>query len=116
MTRMWMGDPKTMCKNHLLGEHKEIHQLLGSLKKGFNVDGYVRNNCIEINSIERRHNELVVEMTARGWNHWSPIITQDEIKNLATHLKPEVVSYKIDVFSSDLDRFGRCSVCNKMKC
>jgi len=112
MTRMWMGDPKTMCRNHLLGEHKEIHQLVGSIRKGYSVTGYIRNNCIEITSIQSRHDALVDEMNRRGYQHLSPIVSQEIIAGLVTYLKDDEINYKVDVVSSDADRFNRCVECN----
>ena len=32
--RMWMLPPAGMCRKHLLGEHVELHMLLGSLRRG----------------------------------------------------------------------------------
>jgi hypothetical protein len=46
--RMWMVPTKIMCDKHLLGEHVEHHMFLGSLKQGFNLDGYVKNNLFEL--------------------------------------------------------------------
>lgn len=34
MTRMWMVDPAAMCQQHRLGEHKEIHELVGFVRGG----------------------------------------------------------------------------------
>lgn len=39
--RMWMLPPETMCRKHLLGEHVELHMLLGSLRRGKNIDGFL---------------------------------------------------------------------------
>ena len=117
MTRMWMTDPKIMCRNHLLGEHKEIHQLLGSLKKGYSVKGYVDNNCIEITSIVSRHDRIVEEMLSRGYNHMSPIhFTQSEINSYSVALyPPEHINYKVDADLSLQDLLKRCSKCNSNK-
>lgn len=114
MTRMWMVDVKIMCNQHLLGEHKEIHQLVGTLKKGYSVGGYVKNNCIEISSIEARHNEIVEEMKKRGMNgHKSPILSQDEIDELASYLPANVIEYKVNVKASLLDLIERCGYCHE---
>lgn len=110
-----MGQPRTMCRNHLLGEHKEIHQLLGQLKRGMSISGYITNNCIEISSIEKRHNSIVKEMKSRGYNHHSPILKQGSINKLASYLPEKEQTYKIDIESSDQDRFGRCSKCLELK-
>lgn len=115
MTRMWMTDPSIMCRNHLLGEHKEIHQLLGSLRKKYNIQGYINHNCIEITSIKARHDALVNEMKKRGYNHRSPInITQKEInEHLTTHLTKEQINYKIHKQSSLMDLLNRCEKCKE---
>ena len=71
--RMWMTDPRGMCRQHLLGEHVELHMFLGSLKKGIDFDGYVVNNLVEPAAFAERHAALVAEMEARGYNHQSPL-------------------------------------------
>lgn len=112
MTRMWMINPKYMCRNHLLGEHKEIHQLLGTLKKGFRVTKYVKNNCIEITSMKERHDLLVQEMESRGYNHKSPLISQEEINELSKYLPEKHRNYKINFVHSFLDLVERCPKCS----
>jgi hypothetical protein len=71
---MWMVDPAIMCRQHLLGEHRELHALLGVVTKtmSWNLDGYVRNNLIEMESLAPRHEAIAAEMVARGYNHQSP--------------------------------------------
>ncbi len=49
--RQWLCDPKILCNKHLLGEHVEHHMFVGTLKAKKNVDGYVRNNLLEISSL-----------------------------------------------------------------
>lgn len=39
--RMWMLPPETMCRKHLLGEHVELHMLLGTMKRGRRIDGFL---------------------------------------------------------------------------
>lgn len=72
-----MVDPKIQCKQHLLGEHNEIHLLTGSLRKKRSIHGYVVNNCVELSSMKKRHDELVEEMVRRGYNHESPLVVPD---------------------------------------
>ena len=45
--RMWMLPPETMCRKHLLGEHVELHMLLGSLRRGKNIDGFLAGKLVE---------------------------------------------------------------------
>lgn len=71
--RMWMVDPRGMCRKHLLGEHVELHMLQGSIRKGIDLDGFVVNNLLEAGAMQVRHAALVEEMRARGYNHASPL-------------------------------------------
>ena len=71
--RMWLVDPRLMCSQHLLGEHVEIHMLVGSLNRKKNIDGFLRDGLVELRSIRRRHAELVIEMRRRGFRHHSPL-------------------------------------------
>ena len=71
--RMWLVDPRLMCSQHLLGEHVELHMLVGSLNRNKNIDGFLRDGLVELRSIRRRHAELVEEMIHRGFRHQSPL-------------------------------------------
>ena len=71
--RMWMVNPKTMCRNHLLGEHVECHMFVGTIKRGKNIQGYLNKGLLEIHSLQSRHEELVEEMLRRGYRHNSPL-------------------------------------------
>ena len=48
MTRMWMVPPVILCRQHLLGCHKEIHFLLGHLAKQKSITGWIKHDCIEL--------------------------------------------------------------------
>ncbi len=80
--RMWLVDPAILCKSHLLGEHRELHALVGIIRSGKSLEGYVRNGLIETDYIQRRHEELVAEMEKRGYNHKSPLDYSDRDDNL----------------------------------
>lgn len=56
--RMWMLPPETMCRKHLLGEHVELHMLLGSLRRGKNIDGFLAGKLVDPRRMFRRHEEL----------------------------------------------------------
>ena len=73
--RMWLVDPRVMCSQHLLGEHVELHMLVGSLNRDKNIAGFLRDGLVELRSIRRRHAELVAEMQRRGFVHKSPLPT-----------------------------------------
>lgn len=109
MTRMWMVDPTKLCKNHLLGEHKEIHQLLGSVRKDHSLDGFVRNKLIQPGSVVKRHSELVVEMKRRGYNHHSDILDSDVslINNYPEYTKLA----KVSIVENEVELKNRCLLC-----
>ena len=75
--RQWMVDPSIMCQKHLCGEHLEHHMLLGTLRKGIKVDGYLKNNLFEPRSLFERHKAISEEMIRRGYKHQSPLIEED---------------------------------------
>jgi hypothetical protein len=68
-----MVDPGIMCRQHLLGEHVEIHIFIGTINRGNSVKGYLEKGLLEIHSLYGRHDELVREMESRNCRHNSPI-------------------------------------------
>jgi hypothetical protein len=71
--RMWMVNPKRMCRKHLLGEHVELHMLLGSLRKNRSIQGFLDAGLLQPQAVNQRHEALVEEMEARGYKHSSPL-------------------------------------------
>jgi hypothetical protein len=98
-----MVDPAIMCRQHLLGEHKEIHMLVGSIRKGKSLNGYLERGLIEPQGIEKRHEEIVREMLARGYNHKSPLgeISEDTPRGFVPR------------FDSELELIMRCKKCRQ---
>lgn len=106
--RMWMVNPQVMCRQHLLGEHLEIHMLRGNIVKGKSVFGYIMNGLIEFNSLFERHNELVNEIKLRGYNHKSPL-KDFVVKNGSDLLRQSKVNKK----KSLKELLYRCKECRK---
>ena len=69
--RMWMINPKILCKQHLLGEHVEIHMLVGTINLNKSINGYIKKGLVEVHNLYSRHEELVEEMKNRRFNHFS---------------------------------------------
>ena len=101
-------DPKILCRNHLLGEHYECHLFIGHLRKKRRIDGYIKNNLVEIKKIVQRHGELANEMIRRGMNHKSPLSLCD-VPDLS-YLCEEYLNYKID-YDLCLEDTLRCEEC-----
>ena len=95
-----MVDPKKLCRQHLLGEHKELHQLVGSLRKGKSIQGHLDRGQVEVHSIDTRHTELVNEMIARGYKHRSPLKTYKKFK-----------AGKVNVLENERELERRCKNC-----
>lgn len=100
--RMWMIDPRILCRKHLLGEHGEIHKHRHNFVKKHRMEG--RRGQIEPKAMKKRHDELAKEMTNRGYNHKSPFIQPD-----TSHL-PNMEVDKKESLSLLLER---CSECKK---
>jgi len=62
-----------MCDRHLLGEHVELHMLVGSLRRKKTLTGFLEGGLVELHSIRSRHTDLVLEMKSRGFRHASPL-------------------------------------------
>jgi hypothetical protein len=71
--RMWLVNPKIMCRQHLLGEHVEIHMFIGAISRGQSVKGYLQKGLLEVHSLYFRHGELVEEMKRRNYRHRSDL-------------------------------------------
>lgn len=103
--RMWLGiDPKRLCRKHLLGEHVEMHMLVGSINKGTSIEGYVTSGLINPFIIRERHDDIAAEMVRRGYNHKSPLPSF----KLPTGLVP---SYNFRAVERDLAT--RCVDCRR---
>jgi len=104
--RMWMVNPKILCRKHLLGEHGELHKFIPSFKKHRSVAG--RIGQIELSKYKIRHDDLAEEMLNRGYKHQSPLNPPD-----FTYLPQEHYEATVDIKKSLQDLCTRCSECKK---
>ena len=68
-----MVNPRIMCRQHLLGEHAEIHMFVGAIDRDYSVKGYLGRGLLEVHNLYERHKELVKEMKRRDYRHNSEI-------------------------------------------
>jgi DNA-binding MarR family transcriptional regulator len=68
-----MVNPRIMCRQHLLGEHAEIHMFIGTISRVKSVKGYLEKGLLEVHNLYSRHEELVEEMKRRGYSHSSDV-------------------------------------------
>ena len=74
--RIWDISPKKLCRNHLLGEHRELHAIWSVLvngKKGYAHHPETLRWKGKLKALYGRHDALVVEMSNRGYRHCSPL-------------------------------------------
>ena len=104
---MWLVEPSKMCRKHLLGEHVEMHMLLGTLQKGKSIKGYINNNLIEPLKLKERHDELAREIRRRGYSHNSPL---DYESSIFDYIKEDKY-FKINKIAAYAELLRRCSDC-----
>lgn len=74
--RIWDVPPSHLCRQHLLGEHRELHGLWNILtqgKVGYSRHPETRRWEGRLAALYRRHESLVEEMARRGYRHGSPL-------------------------------------------
>lgn len=101
--RMWGIAPKKLCRQHLLGEHAEMHMFVGCIKKGISINGYVDGGLVEVQKIKPRHDLLASEMKRRGMHHCSPLF-----------LRTKMRAGKLNVRANIKDLAKRCRECRKL--
>jgi hypothetical protein len=74
--RVWDIHPEKLCRQHLLGEHRELHGIWSILTRG--KKGYANHPETlrwkgRLKALYKRHDGLVREMTSRGYKHHSPL-------------------------------------------
>jgi hypothetical protein len=77
--RVWDIPPKQLCRNHLLGEHREIHAIWSILvhhKKGYANHPETRRWKGKQKALYLRHERIVREMLTRKYRHLSPLEKQ----------------------------------------
>lgn len=101
--RMWMTDPRIMCRQHLLGEHVELHMTVGALNLGTSIKGYLASDLLEPQNLKSRHTELVTEMASRGYHHKSPL----------PELAADPPSHNLDRDAAKAELLRRCPECRE---
>jgi hypothetical protein len=74
--RIWDIPPKCLCRQHLLGEHRELHaiwKILIENKVGYSKHPETIRWKGKLRALYLRHEQLVVEMTKRGYKHNSKL-------------------------------------------
>lgn len=81
MTRMDMhADPRDLCRQHLLSNHNECHQLAGYARSAdadtaalTKLFGHAARGQIDLTRLQEWHDALARELERRGYDHDSPL-------------------------------------------
>ena len=107
--RMWMLPPRFLCRQHLLGEHSELHKHRPTFEKQHSISGRITPKVTsEPESMASRHDELVREMLRRGYNHNSPFEQPD-----LSYLPDYERDAKVNQAESLKDLVSRCPACRE---
>ena len=74
--RIWDIPTDRLCRNHLLGEHRELHaiwKIITENKLGYAHHPEIQRWREKLMALYIRHDDLVNEMKIRGYNHNSPL-------------------------------------------
>ncbi|MYA77968.1 MAG: pyrimidine dimer DNA glycosylase [Gemmatimonadetes bacterium] len=74
--RIWDLPPEILCRQHLLGEHRELHGLWNVItlgKKGYREHPETKRWVGRLAALYDRHEALVAEMQRRGYRHNTPL-------------------------------------------
>ncbi len=74
--RIWDMPPNKLCRNHLLGEHRELHAMwtvITEKKKGYSFHPETLRWKGKLHALYLRHEKLTSEMIRRGYSHHSPL-------------------------------------------
>jgi hypothetical protein len=74
--RIWDIPPERLCRNHLLGEHRELHAIWSILinnKKGYAHHPETERWRGKQKALHFRHEALVKEMIRRNYRYRSPL-------------------------------------------
>ena len=74
--RIWDIPVEKLCRQHLLGEHRELHALWTIItqdKKGYSKHPETLRWRGKLGALYKRHEQQVEEMKKRGYNHLTPL-------------------------------------------
>lgn len=111
--RMWMCDPRILCRKHLCGMHVELHMFIGSMNKGIGMKGFIENDLLEPLSIKECHEIIANEMIKRGYKHKSGL-NEVDVNNALKKLSEEYLNHKINREASLKELIGRCDKCKEL--
>lgn len=98
--RIWDLSPSVLCRQHLLGEHRELHAIWSVItekKKGYSKHPETIRWVGKLKALSIRHEALVQEITKRGYNHKSDLQIQFAKGNKKQDVFINTISEQIEI-------------------
>jgi len=107
-----MLDPVIMCRNHLLGEHEELHAFEEAILSSKSIKGYIEKNELEPCSLFERHRALVYEMHRRNWKGHTSLLKLSKFE-LLRRLGKKYYYHRLNKGEALKLLLNRCVECKK---
>ncbi len=98
--RIWDLSPSLLCRQHLLGEHRELHAIWSVItkkKKGYSKHPETLRWVGKLNALYIRHQALVQEMEERGYIHRSNLLVRLAVGNKKQEEYINTISDQIEI-------------------
>jgi hypothetical protein len=98
--RIWDISTEKLCRQHLLGEHRELHAMwvvITQNKKGYSKHPETLRWIGKLKAMYLRHEEQVKEMRQRGYNHQSPLDAKNAIGKSKQDVFVDIPSMQIKI-------------------
>lgn len=98
--RIWDISPSLLCRQHLLGEHRELHAIWSVItkkKKGYSKHPETIRWKGKLKALYIRHQVLVREMKKRGYAHKSDLSAHLAKGNKKQDIFINTVSEQIEI-------------------
>ncbi|MCX7858301.1 MAG: pyrimidine dimer DNA glycosylase/endonuclease V [Deltaproteobacteria bacterium] len=108
--RIWDLPPSKLCREHLLGEHRELHAIWSILtknKRGYSNHPEVKRWRGRLKALFLRHEALVEQMKIRGYSHRSPLDESFAIGSPTQHEFLDSIESQINILKQ---KGCRCAV------
>ena len=111
--RIWDIEPRLLCRQHLLGEHRELHAIWNIITK--NKRGYSKHPEVlrwrgKLSALDYRHDELVREMLVRGYKHNSSLCFVKPTELDVSYIQDEFVNSREEQISILRAKKCECAV------
>jgi len=100
--RIWDISPSLLCRQHLLGEHRELHavwSVITKRKKGYSKHPETMRWVGKLKALYGRHNKLVREMKKRGYAHKSILLIRLAVGKKKQNVLINTVSEQIEILT-----------------